>query len=185
MKTLLTMKFLLAIIFFLFSTSTLVAQRVRLEGDNSTYLCLNDSLAATFGMRLKKNKIDSTIAILYDYDNGRLPNSRRILIWTHDGKSNIKLVEGCAKIIKDTTYLFNADDLWEYIRVTNFDDVTVPIKSGTGQSHDMVYHITVNTPDKSFFIVVRNNERKSSVKYKAPESDTRIMLTNKIDELFH
>ena len=67
--------------------------------------------------------------------------------------------------------------------MTHFDDVTVPIKSGTGQSHDKFYHITVTTPTKSFFIVVRDNERKSTAKHKLLESDTRVMLTNKIDDL--
>jgi len=74
-------------------------------------------------------------------------------------------------------------ELWKFIKATHFDDVSVPIKSGTGQSHDKFYHITVTTPTKSFFVVVRDNERKKSEKYKMPESDTRVTLTNKIDEL--
>ncbi len=178
------MKTLTTIIFLLLGTTLLIAQKVRLEGDNSRYLCLNDSIAETFEIKLKKSKVDSTITILYDYDNGRLLNSRRIIIWTHNGTSNIRLVEGCDKIKKDTTYTSNLVDLWEYIKTTHFDDVTVPIKSGTGQSHDKFYHITVTIPTKSFFIVVRDNERNSSDKYKTPESDTRVMLTNKIDALF-
>ena len=168
---------------FLFWTTILFAQKVRLEGDNSRYLCLNDSIAEAFEMKLKKSKVDSIITILYDYDNGRLPSSRRLLIWTHNGKSSIKVVEGCDKIIKDSIYSFNAASLWEYIKVTHFDDVTVPIKSGTGQSHDLFYHITINTPHKSFFIVVRDNERKNSNKNKIAQSDTRVILTNKIHEL--
>ena len=166
-------------------TACIRAQKVRLEGDNSRYLCLNDSVVDNFGMQLKKKKVDSTITILYDYDNGRLPNSRSIIIWTHNGQSHIKLIEGCNKITKDTTYSINSTDLWGYIRVTHFDDVSVPIKSGTGQSHDKFYHITVTTPHKSFMVVVRDNQRKGSDKYKTPESDTRIMLTNKIDSLLN
>ena len=179
------MKTFLSILFLLFLTIPLLAQKVRFEGDNSPYLCLNDSIAETFELKLKENKVDSTITILYDYDNGRLPNSRRIIIWTHNGQSHIKLVEGCDQITMDTTYLFNSISLWEYIRGAHFDHVSVPIKSGTGQSHDKFYHITVNIPHKTFFIVVRDNERRSSAKYKTPESDTRVMLTNKIDSLLN
>jgi predicted RND superfamily exporter protein len=177
------MKTLLIISLFLFLTTLLNAQKVRLEGDDSKYLCLNDSIAETFEVKLKKTKVDSTISILYDYDNGRLPNSIRVVIWTHNGISNIRLVQGCDKIYKDTTFTYNLTDLWKYIKTTHFDDVTVPIKSGTGQSHDKFYHITVTTSTKSFFVVVRDNERKKSEKYKTPESDTRVMLTNKIDDL--
>ena len=177
------MKTLITISFILFWTTLLNAQKVRLEGDNSRYLCLNDSIAETFAMKLKKSKIDSTITILYDYDNGRLPNSIRFIMWTHNGKSSIRLVQGCDKITKDTTFAYNLTDLWTYIKVTHFDDVSVPIKSGTGQSHDKFYHITITTPTKSFFVVVRDNERKSTEKHKTPESDTRVMLTNKIDAL--
>ena len=177
------MRLLITLSFLLFFWTIINAQKVRLEGDNSKYLCLNDSIAETFENKLKKNKVDSTITILYDYDNGRLPNSRRITIWTHNDTSYIRLVEGCDKIKKDTTYTYNLTDLWRYIKVTHFDDVTVPIKSGTGQSHDKFYHITVTTSTKSFFVVVRDNERKSTEKYKTPESDTRVMLTNKIDAL--
>jgi hypothetical protein len=177
------MKIFLITSLLLFAETTLVGQKVRFVADNSSYLCLNDSITKTFEIKLKKNKIDSTITILYDYDNGRLPNSKRITIWTRKGQSNIRIVEGCDKITKDTTYSLNLSNLWEYIQVTHFDEVTVPIKSGTGQSHDKFYHITINTRHKSFFIVVRDNERKSSGKYKTPESDTRVMLTNKIDNL--
>jgi hypothetical protein len=177
------MRTLTIIPFLLFWTTLLNAQKVRLEGDNSRFLCLNDSIAETFEIKLKKVKVDSTISILYDYDNGRLPNSIRVVIWTHNGISNIRFVQGCDKITKDTTFNSNLTDLWKYIKATHFDDVSVPIKSGTGQSHDKFYHITVTTPTKSFFVVVRDNERKSSEKYKTPQSDTRVMLTNKIDEL--
>ena len=171
--------------FFLLFWTTLNAQKVRLEGDNSKYLCLNDSIAETFENKLKQNKVDSIITILYDYDNGRLPNSIRVIIWTHNGKSILKLVQGCDKVTKDATSPCNLTDLWKYIKMTHFDDVTVPIKSGTVQSHDKFYHITVTTPTRSFFVVVRDNERKSTEKYKTPESDTRIMLTNKIADLLN
>ncbi len=177
------MKTLLIISFILFWTTLLNAKKVRLEGDNSQYLCLNDSIAETFGTKLKRDKVDSTITILYDHDNGRLPNSIRVIIWTHNGTSKIRLVQGCDKITKDTTFTYNLTDLWSYIKVTHFDDVSFPIKSGTGQSHDRFYHITVTTPKKSFFVVVRDNERKNTEKYKTPEFDTRVMLTNKIDNL--
>ncbi len=177
------MKTLITISFLIFWTTLLNAQKVRLEGDNSRYLCLNDSIAETFVMKLKKSKVDSTITILYDYDNGRLPNSIRVVMWTHNGKSSIRIVQGCDEVTKDTTFAYDLTDLWKYIKATHFDDVSVPIKSGTGQSHDKFYHITVTTLTKSFFVVVRDNERKSAAKYKTPESDTRIMLTNKIDDL--
>jgi len=177
------MNTLTIISFFLFWVSPLNSQKVRLAGDTSRYLCLNDSIAETFGVELKKSKIDSTITILYDFDNGRLQNSRRAIIWTHNGASTIRLVEGCDKITKDTTYTCSLTNLWQYINVTHFDDVTVPIKSGTGQSHDRFYHITVTTPTRKFFVVVRDNERRSTEKYPTPESDTRVMLTNKIDAL--
>ena len=169
--------------FLVFWSIGVLAQKVRLEGDDSRYLCLNDSIADTFEMKLKKDNIDSTISILYDFDNGRLPNSRRIVIWTHNGTSRIRLVEGCDRISKDITYVTNLTSLWNYIRTTHFDDVSVPVKSGTGQSHDKFYHITVNTSGKSFFIVVRDNERKIANKNYTPESDTRVILTNAIDSL--
>jgi predicted RND superfamily exporter protein len=177
------MKTLTTLLFFLFSTTLLPAQKVRLEGDNSRYLCLNDSLAKTFEETLQKRDIDSTISILYDYDNGRMPDSRRIVIWTHNGASQIRVIEGCSKIKKDITHTISLVDLWSYINTSHFDDVSVPIKSGTGQSHDRFYHITIKTPTKSFFVVVRDNERRPTERYKNPESDTRIMLTNKIDTL--
>ena len=117
----------LTILSFLLLSTTLVAQKVRLVGDNSLYLCMNDSIIETFKMKLEKGKVDSTIAILYDFDNGRLDNSRRVVIWTHNGQSNIRIVDGCDKITMDTTYLFNAISLWEYIRKTSFADGNVPI----------------------------------------------------------
>jgi len=177
------MNILLTTLFLIFWT-TIIAQKVRLEGDNSRYLCLNDSLAETFTEKLTKDRVDSTITILYDFDNGRLQNSRRIIIWTHNGISNLRLVEGCDKILRDTTYSFNSASLWQYIGVTHFDDVTVPIKSAYSQSHDRFYHITVTTSQKSFFTVVRNYERRNDDKNKTAQSDTRVILTNKIDDLF-
>jgi len=177
------MRAFLTIIAFTCFAKTSFTQKVRLEGDTSKYLCLNDSIAETFTVNLKKEKVDSTITILYDFDNGRLQTSKRIVIWTHDGKSNLRIVQGCDKILSDTTYLFNAENLWAYIRVTHFDDFTVPIKSGTGQSHDRFYHLTVSTPKRSFFVVVRDNERRSTPRNPTPEIDTRVMLTNKIDSL--
>ncbi len=175
----------LATILFLFFTTILQAQKVRLENDNSRYLCLNYSIAENFEQKLLMGKVDSSISILYDYDNGRLPNSRRIVIWTHNGTSRIRIVEGCDKIFTDTIYTSELAELWQYIKTTHFDDVTVPIKSGTSRSHDNFYHITITTPAKSFFIVVRDNERKKSEKNKSPESDTRVMLANKIDALLN
>jgi predicted RND superfamily exporter protein len=179
------MKTLITIISFLFWTTLLQAQKVRLEVDNSKYLCLNDSISESFLLKLKTLKVDSTITILYDYDNGRLPSSIRVIIWTHNGISNIRFVQGCDKITKDTTFSSNLIELWDYINGTHFDDVSVAIKSGTGQSHDKFYHITVATPAKTFFVVVRDNERRKSEKYKNPETDTRVMLTNKIHQLLN
>ena len=178
-----TMKTLLIISFVLFWTTLLNAQKVRLENDSSKYTCLNDSIAETFAVKLKMDEVDSTITVLYDYDNGRSPNSIRVVIWTHNGTSKVRLVQGCNKITKDRIFTSILTDLWDYIKMTHFDDVSVPIKSGTGQSHDRFYHITVTTPERSFFVVVRDNERRRTEKYKTPESDTRVMLTNKIDEL--
>ncbi len=175
----------LLVIFLLISAATLHAQKVRLVDDHSKYLCLNDSIVETFALQLKKQKIDSIISILYDYDNGRLPNSKHIIIWTRKAQSKIRIIEGCDKILKDTTYSIGFSSLWKYIAITHFDDATIPIKSGTGQSHDMFYHITIKTPKKSFMIVVRDNERKVSDKYKTPEADSRVWLTNKIDELIN
>jgi len=177
------MKTLLAISFIFFWTTLLYAQKVRPEGNDSKYICLNDSIAETFAKKLRRELVDSTITILYDYDNGRLPNSIRAIIWTHNGLSKVRVVQGCDKIIKDTTFAYNLTDLWKFINATQFEEVSVPIKSGTGQSHDKAYRITVTTPTKSFFVVVRDNERKKTEKYKTPESDTRVMLTNKIDTL--
>jgi hypothetical protein len=177
------MKILTTLLFLLFSTTLLFAQKVRLEGDNSRYICLNDSLADRFEDTLQKRGVDSTISILYDYDNGRIPDSRRIILWTHNGASHIRGIEGCSKIKKNITHPIDLNDLWSYIKTNRFDDVTVPVKSGTGQSHDRFYHITIKTPARSFFVVVRDNERRPTERYKHPESDTRIMLTNKIDTL--
>ena len=177
------MRTLITISFLLFCNKILSAQKVRLEGDNSNYLCLNDSIAQTFLRTLSKSKVDSTISILYDYDNGRLPTSIRALIWTHNGVGRVRFVQGCDKITKDSTIKCNLDKLWKYIEKSKFDDVSVPIKSGTGQSHDKFYHITVTTPKKNFFVVVRDNEREKTEKYKTPEVDTRVMLTNIIDAI--
>jgi hypothetical protein len=177
------MKTLTTLLFFLFSTTLLFAQKVRLGGDNSRYLCLNDSLAGTFEETLQQSGVDSTISILYDYDNGRMPDSRRIIIWTNNGASHIRVIEGCSEIKKDIAHTIDLVDLWSYIKANQFDAVTVPIQSGTGQSHDRFYQITIKTPTKSFFVVVRDNERKPTDRYRQPESDTRIMLTNKIDTL--
>jgi hypothetical protein len=179
------MQVVVIIIMFVFCYVTSVAQKVRLEGDDSEYLCLNDSLAESLKLQLTKLKVDSTIAIFYDNDNGRLQNSRRIILWTHDGTSMIRFIEGCNTLSIDTTYAINADSLWNYIHLNQFPEMTVPIKSGSGQSHDRYYKITVTTPKRSFYTVVRDNERKPSAKYQNPENDSRIMLTNKIDNLFH
>lgn len=177
------MRIITTIMLFFVWANCLYAQKVRLVGDSSKYLCLNDSIAQTFSMSLKKAKIDSTIKILYDYDNGRLPNSVRAIIWTHDGVSNIRFIRGCDRITKDTIFTYNLDDLWKYIKMTHFDDVSIPIESGTGQSHDKCYSIEVTTPTKSLLVVVRDNERKSTEKYKYPEADSRVMLANKVDSL--
>ena len=177
------MRTLTTLIFLLFNTTLLFAQKVRHEGDNSRYLCLNDSLSDRLEDALLKRGVDSTISILYDYDNGRMPDSRRIILWTHNGASHVRMIEGCSKIEKDITAPLDLNDFWSYIENNQFDDVTVPIKSGTGQSHDRFYHITIKTPARSFFVVIRDNERRPTERYKHPESDTRIMLTNKIDSL--
>lgn len=175
------MKTLLIILSSFLIVANATAQKVRLEGDNSPYLCLNDSVTQTFESSLQKQNIDSIISILYDYDNGRLPTSKTITIWTSHNQSHIRVVQGCDRLIKDTTYSFAASDLWQYINDTKFESVSVPIKSGRYQSHDKFYHITVTTPKNSFFVVVRDFERHS--KEKAAQLDTRVVLTNKIDSL--
>jgi hypothetical protein len=179
------MKILTTILLLLFCETSISAQKVRLVGDYSRYLCLNDSIADAFFETLKRDKVDSIISILYDYDNGRLPNSLHVRIWTHNGKSKLRFIEGCDSIINDTTFVCDLTKLWEYIKTTNFDDVSIPIKSGTGQSHDQFYHITISTPVKSFFVVVSDNQRKATVKNKTPESDTRVFLANKVDALLN
>jgi hypothetical protein len=176
------MKTLIIISFLSFWTTLLPAQKVRLEGDNSKYLCLNDSIAEAFEVLLNNEDVDSTISILYDFDNGRLPNSKSIIIWTHKGEGNIRLVEGCDKIMKDTTFSFNSTHLWQFISTTHFDDVSVPIKSERYRSHDKFYHITVIVPGRTFFVVVRDYERDID-KNKIGQSDTRVILANKIDSL--
>ena len=179
------MKTFLTISIFTLLTSPLLAQKVRLEGDNSPFLCKNDSISETSAYKMKKNRIDSMISILYDFDNGRLPNSRRILIWTHSGKSYIRLIEGCDKIVKDTTWAFNSEPLWEFIKTNTFKSVSVPINSAYSQSHDEFYHITISLPKRDFFIVVRNYERKVDDRNKNALKDTRVILTNMIDNLLN
>jgi hypothetical protein len=69
---------------------------------------LNDSIAETFELKLKEKKVDSTITILYDYDNGRLPNSKAYIIFGHimGRKPLFKLLdEGVTKYTKDTNIL--------------------------------------------------------------------------------
>jgi hypothetical protein len=176
-----TMKTLLIIVLSLSIVANCFAQKVRLEGDNSPYLCLNDSVTHMFENSLQGQNVDSIISILYDYDNGRLPTSKTVTIWTHYNESNIRIVQGCDILMKDTAYSFNASDLWSYIRDTRFESVSIPIESGWHQSHDTFYHITVTTPQKSFFVVVRDFERKS--KEKTAQTDTRVILTNMIDTL--
>lgn len=178
-----TMKTLLTILFSILFVSIVTGQKVRLEGDNSPYLCLNDSVTQTFESSLQKQNVDSIISILYDYDNGRLPSSKTITIWTYHNQSHIRIVQGCDSLMKDTTYAFAASDLWQYINDTKFESVSVLIKSGLYRSHDKFYHITVTTPKKSFFIVVRDFERNS--KEIAAQTDTRVILTNKIDRLIN
>ncbi|MFC0776464.1 hypothetical protein [Terrimonas alba] len=156
---------------------------MRLEGDDSEYLCLNDSISETFVKNLESKKVDSTITILYDYDNGRLPGSIRAMIWSDKGIGKVRIIQGCDRITKDTTFEYNLAELWRYIDQTKFDDVSIRIKSGNGQSHDMFYHITVATPTKSFIVVVRDNERQRTEKHKTPETDSRVMLTNKVDAI--
>jgi hypothetical protein len=158
-------------------------QKQRLEGDDSPFLCKVDSVAETFMDKLHQARIDSTISILYDYDNGRLQNSRRAIFWTNNGESHIRLVEGCNEITKDTTFLFNSSDLWTFIDKSNFEDVTVAIKSKKYVSHDKFYHITVTAPHRNFFVVLRDYERKDNSN--EVQSDTRVVLANMIDKLLN
>lgn len=174
---------LILLLVLLFSFATTNAQKFRLEGDDSEYLCLNDSLADLFENALRKKGADNIISVLYDTDNGRLQTTLRAVIWTHKGIDSIRLIQGCDQIMKDTTISLNLSGLWQYINTTRFEDMSIPILSGTGQSHDKFYVIQVKTPKKEFQIAVRENERRPSVKHPLPEVDTRIALTNRIAAL--
>lgn len=176
------MRILFPILIFLFCTSDGLAQKMRLEGDNSRFLCLNDSIAETFLSRLASKNVDSTISILYDYNNGRLPNSRKAIIWTTDGSTYLKVIEGCDKIIMDTTLGLSADCLWNFIGVTKFPDASTPIESKFYQSHDKFYHIEVKLPRKSFYFAIMNYEREEQTD-KREQMDSRARLANMIDEL--
>jgi hypothetical protein len=156
---------------------------MRVEGDNSIFICKSDSLASYFLNKLKKQKVDSIISILYDFDNGRVEKSRQIIIWIHEGSSNVKIIAGCDLITKDSVYNFNFLELLTYINKSKFKDVSVPIPSEVYISHDMCYHIEVLFPNKKFIAIVRDYERKQNVANNTSLTDTRIVLANMIDKL--
>ncbi len=153
-----------------------MGQKVRLIDDNSTFLCIGDSLSHNFISDLKTQRVDSIISILYDYDNGRVEKSLHLIIWTMEGKSQIRKIRGCDDITSDTTYAVELKPIFAFIEKTKFKGLSEPIKSDMDVSHSMGYFTSVEIGKRAFELNVRDHHLRKTEANKEAIADARVKL---------
>ncbi|RZM23582.1 MAG: hypothetical protein EOO88_25705 [Pedobacter sp.] len=166
-----------------FLSAALYGQKQRLVGDDSRWLCKNDSISEVFIWQLRQQKVDSIISVLYDYDNGRLYDSKQIVFWTKNGINRLRLIEGCDSIRMDITVYTSLSPLWEFVRLNRFDPIQIPIPSFFDMSHDRFYYVELTAGKNEVIAIVRDFERTPDPRNIQALEDSRVILVNKIEDL--
>ncbi len=177
------MKTLIIISTLIICTPTSAGQKVRLIDDSSTFLCIGDSLSHNFISNLKQQRVDSIISILYDYDNGRVEKAQHLIMWTKEGKSQVRKIRGCDDITSDTTYAVQLKPILVFISKTRFKGLSEPIKSDINVSHSMGYFTLVELGKRTFEVNVRDYHLQKTVGNKEAQNDARVKLIEMLAKL--
>lgn len=170
------MKILLFLVIFLNLTVCCFSQKQRLEGDDSRYLCLNDSISEFVLDSLRAKGQDSIITVLYDYDNGRMQNNQRIVIWQFNGKGYARVISGCDRIINDTLVELDLTQAWEAINNMTVGLLTSQIKPYSYASHGMGHFVTIHFGSVEFSFYVRDDQGKATETLDIAKVDARIRV---------
>lgn len=170
---------------------TTLGQKVRLEGDDSRFLCHSDSITHFAVKELIDNKVDSIMTFIYDYDNGRVERAVTYIIWIDKGQGFVRQFGGCEQIKNDSTYNLYVSDLFDYYRQKRIDTITGQIEAEMWQSHDMGYYVTVYLPGQTKSYNIRDYERGKGYNIDGKRmdgqepkypSDPRVIWINKFEE---
>jgi hypothetical protein len=160
-------------------------QKVRHVRDESTFLCKGDSIEHSFLKKLKLQGVDTIITALYDFDNGRAEHSRHNIFWVHHGGNWLRSFTGCDHISADTTMEVNIKELFAYIGKAKFKGTEEAIETELYMSHNMGYFISISLPHRKININVRDYQRSKIAGNEKAQSDSRVILTNRIDSLLN
>lgn len=179
------MKLLIFIIFLLALSFACVAQKQPLVGDNSRYMCLNDSLLETAYIDLRANQVDSLITVLDDYDNGRVAKSKSAILWQFNGKSYGRIMIGYDSTFVDSTFELDLVELWTLVNDPRLRDTVTQIKPFSYRSHGMFHYVSVTVGQSEFFFSVWDDQRSMTESWVKSEIDPRISFVNLIAKLLN
>jgi hypothetical protein len=164
----------------LLHSECLIAQKQRVVTDTSKYLCQNDSIADVLLNNLKVRGVDSIISVLYDYDNGRIENTTRIIIWSDNGYDSLRLIQGCDGKIRDSVLCENLFYLWEKVKNFYSIDLNERVSNSGYQSHDLGYSVDLFLPVCRDWFSIRNYQRRNHLE-KVNSPDARVVFINSLE----
>jgi len=150
----LKMKFLI-FSFLLFFTMGSFAQKQRLVGDDSRFLCVADSINYFSIKSLTDRRIQLIFSILYDYDNGRVSEAKHYILWKDNETGRMKTITGCDNpSTSDSSFILEPGNLFNYFDSCKIDTISRELTMISMMSHDMGYFVTVylSGQEKSFRI---------------------------------
>ncbi len=162
------------------------AQKERLKGDTSKFLCKSDSIYFYEIARLVDKKVDGIVSLRYDYDNGRVERARTFIFWKDDSIQKLRTYSGCDSIVNDTVQNFPVELVFQFYKDHQLDTLKNQgrIKSSLWVSHNMGYFVTIYLPGKTEkFRVTQINlmDLRSSLKEgKSDYIDSRSLFVNSI-----
>jgi hypothetical protein len=160
-------------------TLTVYGQKQLLDGDNSRFFCVSDSINHFAVTGLVDNGIKPIMTFNYDYNNGRVPDAVQYVLWLDNEVGHMKIITGCDKItIKDTTFSTEIHNLFDYYKLNRIDTITRELEPPKiRMSHDMGYYITVYLPEKKEHYYIRDYERACNLK------DPRVLWVNMFEKI--
>lgn len=145
--------------FFILLLPLLVsAQKERLEGDDSRFLCATDSLRYYFKTdTLDAERVDSLLELWYFYDNGRVEEEVAAFIWKKAGKNYLKIFTGCDETSETSIIDLKRTDYFTLFHKAQLDTSEIYLLSF--DSHEYGYDFTISEGQNTQHGYVRNSRR--------------------------
>ena len=160
-------------------TLIVFGQKQRLDGDNSRFFCVSDSIYLYAVTRLVDNGVKPIMTFKYDYNNGRVLEAVQYILWLDNEVGHMKIITGCDKItIKDTTFSTEINNLFDYYKLNRIDTIKRELDPPKiRMSHDMGYYITVYLTGKKEHYYIRDYERADNL------IDPRVLWVNMFEKI--